>query len=158
MKTFLSLGETADARPDLGRRGEALAASYLVRQGYRLVISNFKVPVGRNSKGVLVTGEIDIIAMDLDGVLCFIEVKTRTSAKFSGPLSSVDIRKQRQITRTAKVYKRIFGLWDAPSRFDVVAVVLQPDRPESIEHVCGFWHADKFRKRRWEQDIYHEFY
>jgi putative endonuclease len=140
----------------IGEIGERLAAEYLSDRGYRLIISNFKVPVGRNSKGVQVTGEIDIVAWDADSVLCFVEVKTRSSEAFAGPLSAVDLRKQRQITRTSKVYKRVFGLWKTASRFDVVTVVMRPEREPKIELIRGFWAADKFRKRRWEQDIYHQ--
>ena len=141
----------------LGRHGEALAADFLVRNRYRLVISNFKVPVGRNSKGVQISGEIDIVALDESGILCFVEVKTRTAAIFAGPISAVDLRKQRQITRTAKVYKRVFGLWDTPSRFDVVTIVAPTGGDAKIELFRGFWHADKFRKRRWDRDTDHGF-
>src|SRR5205809_6235621 len=90
--------------PSLGERGEALAAEHLIRHGYRLIVSNFKVPVGRNSKGVQVTGEIDIIALDGE-TLCFVEVKTRRSDEFTPVITNVDLRKQRQITRTAKIYR-----------------------------------------------------
>src|SRR5437867_4637819 len=82
----------------LGTRGEALAAEYLIKNGYRLVVSNFKVPVGRNSRDAQVTGEIDIIALD-GKTLCFIEVKTRTSEDFAPVITAVDLRKQRQIAR-----------------------------------------------------------
>src|SRR4051812_3892984 len=108
----------------LGERGERLAAEYLIRNGYRIVAANFKVPVGRNSKGVQVTGEIDIIALE-GGVLCFIEVKTRRSDEFTPVISNVNLRKQRQITRTAKVYRRIFGIRDIQFRYDVVTVLMQ---------------------------------
>ena len=143
-------------RTRLGDEGERLAAIYLSGRGYNLIISNFTVPVGRNSKGVQVTGEIDIVALDAEGVLCFVEVKTRTSEAFAGPLSAVDLRKQRQITRTSKIYKRVFGLWKTASRFDVVTVVMRPDSEPKLELIRGFWNADKFRKRRWEPDIYHQ--
>jgi putative endonuclease len=144
--------------PDIGEKGERLAAEFLVAHRYRLIISNFKVPVGRNSKGVQVTGEIDIVALDENGVLCFVEVKTRSSEAFAGPLSAVDLRKQRQITRTSKVYKRVFGLWKMPARFDVVTVVIPPNGKTKIELVRGFWSADKFRKRRWHSDMYRQNY
>jgi Holliday junction resolvase-like predicted endonuclease len=65
----------------LGERGESLALDFLERQGFRIVMTNFKVPVGRNSRGVAVTGEIDIIALDGD-TLCFIEVKARERSVF----------------------------------------------------------------------------
>src|SRR5829696_6168992 len=86
---------TRQITSQLGERGESLAVDFLERSGYRIVVANFKVPVGRNSKGVQVTGEIDIIALDGE-TLCFIEVKTRRSEQFAGPLANVNLRKQRQ--------------------------------------------------------------
>lgn len=138
---------------DLGLKGEKLAADHLASQGYRLVVANFEAPVGRNSRGVQVTGEIDIVALDGD-VLCFIEVKTRRSEMFGGPLSAVDLRKQRQITRTARVYRRIFRVFEMDHRFDVVTVLLERDSSPKIELVRGFWTESRFRKQYWNGDIF----
>jgi len=130
----------------LGRLGEAAAARYLERRGYRLVLANFKAPVGRNRLGVSVTGEIDLLALDGD-VLCFTEVKTKSSAEFSAPLTAVDLRKQRQIIRTARVYRRIFGLHDVKYRYDVVSIVREKNGRPRIEHFPNFWNESKFRKK-----------
>jgi putative endonuclease len=130
----------------LGQFGETAAARFLERRGCRLVLANFKAPVGRNRLGVSVTGEIDLIVLDGD-VLCFTEVKTRSSADFSAPLSAVDLRKQRQIIRAARVYRRIFGLHDVMYRYDVVSIVRKKDRRPRIEHFPNFWTESKFRKR-----------
>lgn len=148
--------QASQSTSELGSRGETLAAEYLVSSGYRIVVTNFKVPVGRNSKGVQVTGEIDIIAIDGD-TLCFIEVKTRRSDEFAPVITAVDPRKQRQITRTAKVYRRIFGVRDIEYRFDVVAVLLPKHSEPEIELTKGFWSESKFRKHRWEQPTWDEF-
>lgn len=148
-----------DIRPDdssssyLGLKGEKLAADHLESQGYRLVVSNFRVPVGRNSRGVQVTGEIDIVALDAD-VLCFIEVKTRRSAEFGGPLTAVDLRKQRQITRTARAYRRIFRVFEMDHRFDVVTVLIERGSSPKIELVKGYWSESRFRKQYWSGDIF----
>ena len=141
---------------NLGELGESLAADYLVQNGFRLVVANFKVPVGRNSVGTQVTGEIDIIAIEGD-VLCFIEVKTRRSAEFTPVLANVDLRKQRQITRTARVYRRVFKLWEMKHRYDVVTVLMPKGEEPEIEIVKGFWHEGKFRKRNWNHEIWHDF-
>ena len=143
--------QTLSAR--LGTDGERLAAAFLEAARYRLVLSNFKVPVGRNSRGVSVTGEIDIVAVDED-TLCFVEVKTRTSSDFAEPLASVTKRKQRQIMRTARVYRRIFNLSPMPYRYDVVSVILKPGTEPGIDLVKGFWSESKFRKKAWSGDIY----
>ncbi len=141
----------------LGERGETLAAEYLVNNGYRLVLANFKVPVGRNSKGVSVTGEIDLIALDGE-TICFIEVKTRRSDEFAPVISAVDTRKQRQITRTAKVYRRIFGIWEMEHRFDVVTVLMPNHADPEIELTKGFWSESKFRKQTWNSQAWHDFF
>ena len=141
----------------LGERGEALAAEYLIKNGYRIVLANFKVPVGRNSKGVSVTGEIDIIALDGE-TLCFIEVKTRRSDEFTPIITNVDTLKQRQITRTAKVYRRIFGVWDMEYRFDVVTVLMPKHAVPEIGLTKTFWSESKFRKQTWSREGWKEFF
>jgi putative endonuclease len=138
----------------LGARGERLAADLLERAGYRLVAANFKLPVGRNLRGAIVQAEIDLVAYDGE-TLCFVEVKTRRSDEFAAPEANVDLRKQRQITRAARAYRRAFGLTSAPHRYDVVSLVIPPDsadagaRPPRARLLRNFWTDDKFRKRRW---------
>ncbi len=141
---------------EVGYRGELLARLFLESEGYKIVASNFTLPVGRNLRGAIVNGEIDIVAYDGD-TLCFIEVKTRTSDDFAAPSANVDNRKQRQITRTAKAYRRMFGLLNHEYRYDVVGVVLgeivQGKNPSpKIELLKNFWTDAKFRKRRWAHD------
>jgi len=142
--------------PNLGERGETLAAKFLLDIGLRLVVSNFKVPVGRNSKGVQVTGEIDIIAIDGE-TLCFIEVKTRRSDEFTPLITNVDLRKQRQITRTARVYRKIFGIRDLEYRFDVVTVLMPKHAVPEITHTKGYWNESKFRKNTWNHRVWIDF-
>lgn len=137
---------------EIGQTGENLAAVFLVRRGMRLVCSNFKVPIGRNRRGAAVTGEIDLIALD-EGVLVFIEVKTRSSDEFASPITAVDVRKQRQITRTARIYRKIFNLQTIRFRYDAVSVVLNEKSPK-IEHFKNFWTEDKFRKKFWNDEIW----
>ncbi len=114
---------SASQQRKLGRRGEELAAAYLLKLGYRIVAANFAIPVGRNRNDALVTVEIDLVAYDAD-VLCFVEVKSRASDWFAQPQVNVDRRKQRQIARAARAYRRMFDLIDDPYRFDVVTVIL----------------------------------
>src|SRR5687767_4712890 len=158
MSEFLSIlkeeeSPVASPTAETGRRGEELAAEFLEVNGYRLVLANFTTPIGRNRRGATVTGEIDIVALDGD-MLCFIEVKAKTSDDFSAPLATVTRRKQRQITRTARVYQRIFGLQEMARRFDVVSIVLPPNSEPRLELVQSFWSESKFRKKRWRSDIY----
>ncbi|MBK8464397.1 MAG: YraN family protein [Chloracidobacterium sp.] len=157
MDDVLSINNVpSKAIPNLGEHGEAIAAGYLIKNGYRIVVANFKVPVGRNSKGVSVTGEIDIIALDGE-TLCFVEVKTRRSDEFTPIITNVDVRKQRQITRTAKIYRRIFGVWDMEFRYDVVTVLMPKNAKPQIELTRDFWNESKFRKRTWNDRSWNEF-
>ena len=157
MDEILSITDIVERpRLSLGERGERLAAEFLVNNGYRLVVSNFKVPVGRNSKGVQVTGEIDIIALDGE-TLCFIEVKTRRSDEFTPVITNVDKRKQRQIIRTAKVYRKIFAIRDIEFRYDVVTVLMPKHTKPTIELTKGFWSESKFRKQNWHHETWQEF-
>ncbi len=152
MSEIISLLENNDfdsnTTSKIGIKGEQIAQDYLFRRGFRFVCSNFKTPVGRNRKGVLVNGEIDLIAYE-DDVLCFIEVKTRSSDDFSAPISAVDLRKQRQIIRTAKKYRKIFHLEKAKFRYDAIGIVLNDKKAPKIEYFRGFFDELKFQKNDW---------
>lgn len=137
-----------------GALGETYAAAYLDQLGYRLVASNFTVPVGRNRRGAVVTAEIDIIAYDQD-ILCFVEVKTRSSDWFAPPEVNVDRRKRRQITRAARVYRQMLGIENDPHRYDVVTVIIDNDATPRIELLRNFWTEESLRKRRWHVDPFY---
>ena len=135
-----------------GALGESYAAAYLDQLGYRLVAANFTLPVGRNRRGAIINAEIDLIAYDGD-TLCFIEVKSRSSDSFAPPQVNVDLRKRRQITRAARVYRQMLGIKDQPYRYDVVTVILTPS--PRIELLRNYWTDESLRKRRWHFDPYY---
>jgi putative endonuclease len=105
-----------------GRRGEEDAYFYLRRRGYVMVARNFRSPHRR--------GEIDLIGWDKD-VLCFIEVKTRTTHDVKPAEAAVDRDKQRALSRVARDYLRHLPL-SCQWRFDVVSVyyVERPSQPQ----------------------------
>ncbi len=135
----------------LGQLGESYAAAYLDQLGYRLVAANFTLPVGRNLRGGIINAEIDLIAYDGD-TLCFIEVKTRSSDWFAPPEVNVDLRKRRQITRAARVYRQMLGIKNEPHRYDVVTVIINDESTLQIELLRNFWTEESLRKRRWQFD------
>jgi putative endonuclease len=95
-----------------GRRGEEDAYFYLRKLGYVMVARNFRSPRCR--------GEIDLIAWHKD-VLCFIEVKTRTTHDVKPAEAAVGRHKWRELAAVAHEYLRRIP----PScqwRFDVVSV------------------------------------
>lgn len=120
-------GRPSDPRRGTGDRGEALAASYLEERGWRIVARNWR------PSGVGLRGEIDLVAAR-PGVLAFVEVKSRSTDAFGGPLVAVTARKQARIRRLATAFLREHRLRAAQLRFDVVAVRF--DGPEPVvEHV-----------------------
>jgi Holliday junction resolvase-like predicted endonuclease len=121
------------------------------------VAANFSVPVGRNRVGALINVEIDLVAYE-DETLCFVEVKSRASDWFVPPEANVDRRKQRQIARAARAYRRMFAVEDEPYRYDVVTVVIPEASDESLTVQIGllrnFWQEAQLRKRRWSEYFY----
>jgi len=73
-------------------------------------------------------GEIDLVVRDPEGVLCFVEVRSRRSASHGDPLETVTPAKQRRLALAARRYlAELDGGADLPTtRFDVVGVVREP--------------------------------
>lgn len=107
----------------LGNAGEDAAAKYLTDKGYIICTRNYRVPVG----------EIDLIARK-DGVIVFIEVKTRRSYRCGEAALAVNRHKQQKIIKTALWYIRQNNLDDCPCRFDVVEVYSQVSGEFLINH------------------------
>ena len=150
----MTLTKSSSHRIQLGQLGEAYAADYLEQQGFLLVVANFTIPVGRNTRGVVVNAELDLVAYDKE-TLCFIEVKTRTSDRFAAPETNVNLRKRRQLARAARAYRRLFELEDQPYRYDVVSIVLADDtNPPDIEVLRNFWNESQLKKRSWNRYYY----
>jgi putative endonuclease len=152
-----NVSPTESTRLELGKLGEAYAAAYLEQLGYRLVAANFTIPVGRNLRGAVINSEIDLIAYD-GATLCFLEVKTRASDWFAPPQVNVDRRKQRQIARAARAYRRMLALENEAYRYDVITVVISEATDESrspqIELLKDYWRDDQLRKRIWSDRFY----
>jgi len=98
-------------RKHLGDLGEEIAARHLKALGYRIVERNYRCRLG----------EIDCVAVK-GNTLVFLEVKSRQSARYGGPVEAVDRRKRRKMTRLARYYALQKAVHDVPQRFDVVAV------------------------------------
>ena len=95
-----------------GRRGEEDAYFYLRKLGYVMVARNYRSPRQH--------GEIDIIGWH-KGILCFIEVKTRTTRDVRPAEAAVGPEKRRDLADVAREYLRRVP----PScqwRFDVLTV------------------------------------
>jgi putative endonuclease len=110
------------SRQRTGRWGEEQAYFYLRSLGYLMV--------ARNYRSARCRGEIDLIGWDHD-VLCFVEVKTRTSRDVKTPEAAVDYHKRREVALVAREYLRNMPQ-SCQWRFDVVSVYCGRDnaRPE----------------------------
>ena len=110
-----------------GRRGEEEAYFYLRRLGYVVVARNYRSPRLRS--------ELDLVAWDGD-VLCFVEVKTRSSHAVMPAEAAVDQDKQRELSLVARDYwRRLSGSLQSPPifRFDIVSVYCEnKDKPPQI--------------------------
>ncbi len=95
-----------------GRSGEDEAYFYLRRVGYVIVARNWRSPRHR--------GELDLVGWD-GNVLCFIEVKTRTTRDVKAAEAAVDEEKRHDIGAVARDYRRRVPGTPAV-RFDVVSV------------------------------------
>jgi len=100
----------------LGERGEALAAAFLEKKGYKILFRNYKCSYG----------EIDIIAKHKK-IISFIEVKTRSTTKYGPPQDAVIPSKQAKISRVALEFIQRYKMENRSARFDVVAVQFLPD-------------------------------
>ena len=126
-----------DAPIDLGVWGEGQAADRLRRDGWKIL--GRRVRPNRRD-------ELDIIAAR-DGVLAFVEVKTRTDERVARPGASVNAAKRHALNRAARAYLRQAGFPERIYRFDIVEVVGRPDgtRPEIRHHEDAF----SFERMTW---------
>jgi putative endonuclease len=103
----------------LGRRGEAIAARLLRKEGYKVIYRNFKHRRG---------GEIDLVCRDHE-TLVFVEVKTRSSDEFGTPAEAVTREQQRRISRGALAWLRMLDNPDVLFRFDIVEILMVEGKP-----------------------------
>lgn len=106
---------------ELGKWGEEVARECLLSQGYAVCGENIRIG------GV----EIDFIATK-DNVICFVEVKTR-STDFVDPVEAIDHRKRTRMVRAADAYMRQYEIPLEP-RFDIVIVIGAPES-YTVEHI-----------------------
>ena len=109
-------------RRNPGGPGEDEAARFLKKNGYLVLERNYATALG----------EIDIIAKK-NGVIIFIEVKSRTSPLFGPPQHKITKKKRLSVLRAALIYLKANGLLDKDARIDVIAVNFDKKGPERIE-------------------------
>jgi putative endonuclease len=117
-------------RQILGERGERIAEQFLERKGGRILDRRFRS--GHR--------DIDLVAeWTRPGsevrMVAFVEVKTRVSPGYGGPLGAVHWRKQRELVKAARDWMARFHRPGDAYRFDVVGVVFGGLAGPEVIHV-----------------------
>ena len=117
------------ATQTMGLRGERVAEKWLHVHGWQIAERRF-----RNGHR-----DIDLVAIrpqpaGTGRTVAFVEVKTRRSADFGGPVSAVNWRKQRELCRSAKVWMSRFQEPGDTFRFDVIGVILGKENVR-VQHI-----------------------
>ncbi len=118
----------------LGAKGEKLARQFLKTQGLKILAANYRCP----------SGEADLIALDPSTkaqakaqTIVFVEVKTRTSDRYTSPEAAVDGSKRQSMKKVADYY---LSRHDPEAtynvRFDIIAIVSDEQGQSSIKHIA----------------------
>jgi putative endonuclease len=105
-----------------GRIGEDATLSRYRGLGFRLVVRNWRCPLG----------EVDLI-LARGGLLVFCEVKTRLGAGFGGGYEAVTWKKQRKLRQLAELFLVTERVDPARVRFDVASVHIGREGRPSVE-------------------------
>jgi len=114
-------------RNELGALGEQLAVEHLRALGLQIVARNWRCRYG----------ELDVIAIDGDDTLVFIEVKTRSGDGFGGIAEAVTPAKVRRIRRLAGIWLAGQDTRWAQVRIDVVGVRVGHSRVPEVMYLRG---------------------
>ena len=123
-----------------GRWGEQKSVRFLKKSHYKII--GQRVRVGKHD-------ELDIIAKK-DGVLIFIEVKTRKNETYGRPFSAVNKAKRKYLSRAAIAYLKNKKIKPEFIRFDVVEVIGSPGGPApEIRHIENAFPLDSAYRLWW---------
>lgn len=114
---------------DLGKKAEDLAAEFLQKNGYKVLIRNFRFQ----------KAEIDIIA-EKDNLIIITEVKARSTDAFMLPQEAVNKRKISLIVSAANNYLEEFNT-NQEVRFDIISVLPDEKGKLVIEHIQDAFEA-----------------
>lgn len=111
-------------RARLGRWGERRCERYLRDKGLRTLARNYSCKVG----------ELDLVMVDGDGTLVFVEVRSRADERFGPAEDSITPAKRARVARAARHFLAVHKIEDRPLRFDVVILILGRQGPPQIRH------------------------
>lgn len=108
----------------IGAFGEKVIADFLQSRGASIIERNWRVK----------EGEIDIVAQLPNGILAFVEVKTRSSLAFGHPLESISNDKAHRLQRLALAWLATHRAFGAEFHIDCAAVLIAADGQYTIEY------------------------
>lgn len=114
---------------DLGKIAEDLAAEYLVKNGYKILVRNFRYR----------KAEIDIIS-EKDNLIIVTEVKARSTDFFILPQEAVTKGKIKLIVTAANHFMEEFNK-NQEVRFDIISVLPDEKGKLTIEHIPDAFEA-----------------
>ena len=114
-------------RAKLGRWGEKCGERFLKRKGFKTLARNFSCR----------TGELDLVMVDPEGVIAFVEVKTRARERFVPAEAVITAPKRRRIGRAARFFLARHDIQDRIFRFDVITIVVGNCGSPEIRHYEG---------------------
>jgi len=113
---------------ELGKIGEELAVSFLIKKGYEIMIRNYFYQ----------KAEIDIIAKKDNMMIC-VEVKTRNSDFFGDPQDFVSKGKIKLLVKAMDAFL-IENDISLETRFDIIAVLKNKTTEELTHYENAFYH------------------
>ncbi len=108
----------------LGQWGEKRCGRFLKKKGLKILTRNFSC----NS------GEIDLVMVDADRSIVFVEVRTRVDENFATAEASITSKKKARLLKTARYFLAKHNIEDRPFRFDIVTIVLGQTGRTQIRH------------------------
>ncbi|KFF14311.1 YraN family protein [Chryseobacterium soli] len=114
---------------DFGKKAEDLAVEYLKKNGYKILVRNFRFK----------KNEIDIIA-EKDHLIVVVEVKARSTDFFILPQEAVTKTKIKSIVSAANYFMEEFNK-NQEVRFDIMSVLADEKRNLNIEHIENAFEA-----------------
>jgi len=108
----------------LGQWGERRCEKFLRKKGLKRLARNFSCK----------TGEIDLIMVDADRTIVFVEVRTKSNEIFAPAEASITFAKKAKLLRTARYFLATHKIDDRPFRFDIVIIILNKTGREQIRH------------------------